>query len=98
MPAGGSNQWTPKASQAKLIDARLGILPLAGVWALAPSADVHIMALAHNAAAPEIRILDAIRLRRMMSASFNISIFLPSDDELNVPSPFRHLLARQCRT
>src|SRR5258708_28094172 len=88
IPAGGSNQWTPKASQAKLIDARLGILALGGVWALAPVAAAHSATLAHNAAAQEVRFLDAIRLRWMANASFDIIVFLPSDDErMPLPAP-----------
>jgi hypothetical protein len=40
MPAGGSNQWTPKASQANSIDASAGIAPFAGACAEAPAANV----------------------------------------------------------
>jgi len=71
------------ASQAKLIDARSGILVVAGVWARAPGAAAHSATLAHNAATPEIRHLNAIRSRWMVDASFNICIFLPSNDKLN---------------
>src|SRR5215471_4857179 len=76
-PAGGSNQWTPKASQAKFTDASSGIFALAGVWALAPGAAAHSATVTDNAAALETRNLDAIRLRWMVDASFNIGIFLP---------------------
>jgi hypothetical protein len=53
---------------------------VAGVWALAQSGAAHSIALAHNAAAPETRVLDVLRLRWMVNASFNIDVFLPGGD------------------
>src|SRR6266850_4944575 len=77
-PAGGLSQCTPWASQAKLLEASSGILPLAGSCADAGAANARHAAPAPSAAAtmPRNSALDRDRWGLSLAARFNIGMLL----------------------